>query len=103
MIKSSATSGGGIELPPVAPVLMQSLRAFGYTTSAALADLIDNSIAAGAEHVDIRCPPGPDPYVAVLDDGAGMTSDTLVEAMRFGSRDPRLDRLGTDLGRFGWA
>lgn len=91
----------GLELPPVAPILMQSLRAFGYTTSAALADLVDNSIAAGALHVEVRCVPGPDAYVAVLDDGAGMSPETLVEAMRFGSRDPRLDRMGSDLGRFG--
>lgn len=43
----------GIELPPVAPMLVQSLRSVSYTTSAALADLIDNSIAAGAQTVAI--------------------------------------------------
>ena len=41
-------ASSGLELPPVAPMLMQSLRAVGYTAPAALADLVDNSIAAGA-------------------------------------------------------
>src|SRR5690349_21143886 len=38
----------GVELPPFAPMLMQSLRSVGYSTAAALADLVDNSIAAKA-------------------------------------------------------
>lgn len=90
----------GFELPPVAPQLMQSLRAVGYSTQAALADLIDNSIAAGARSVaiDFDATAG---YVATLDDGQGMDEVTLVSAMRFGSRDPREARCGLDLGRFG--
>ena len=38
----------GLELPPLAPSLMQSLRSLGYSVEAALADLLDNSVAAGA-------------------------------------------------------
>ena len=91
----------GIELPPVAPLLMQSLRAVGYTTPAAIADLVDNSIAAEAHTVAIELATSPEPYVAIVDDGRGMTEATLVAAMRFGSRDPREARLGMDLGRFG--
>jgi hypothetical protein len=91
----------GVELPPVAPMLMQSLRAVGYTTPAALADLVDNSIAAGARTVSIRFTGGPDPFVALIDDGEGMEEAALVAAMRFGSRDPRDARTGMDLGRFG--
>ena len=91
----------GCELPPVAPFLMQSLRSVGYTTSSALADIVDNSIAAGARTVDIRADLGPDPYVAVIDDGSGMDDQALVCAMRFGSRDSREARTGMDLGRFG--
>ena len=33
-------------MPPFAPVLMQSTRAIGYSLEAAIADIIDNSIAA---------------------------------------------------------
>ena len=91
----------GIELPPVAPLLMQSLRAVGYTTAAALADLIDNSVAAGSRKVAIRFGTMPEPMVAVADDGEGMDEAGLVRAMRFGSRDPREVRTGMDLGRFG--
>lgn len=91
----------GEELPPEAPLLMQALRAVGYTTAAALADLVDNSIAAGAREVSILFSPVPRPVIAVLDDGIGMSGDELVAAMRFGSRDPRLQRSTGDLGRFG--
>ena len=91
----------GIELPPVAPLLMQSLRAVGYTIQAALADLIDNSIAAGAHTVVIDFDAAAAGYVATLDDGRGMNEATLVAAMRFGSRDPREMRSAMDLGRFG--
>jgi hypothetical protein len=91
----------GIELSPVAPFLMQSFRAVGYTVQAALADLIDNSIAAGARTVAIDFDAAAVGYVATLDDGRGMDEATLVAAMRFGSRDPREVRSGMDLGRFG--
>ncbi len=80
---------------------MQSLRAVGYTSFAALADLIDNSIAAGARTVAITLDSTKAGYVATLDDGSGMDEATLVAAMRFGSRDPREARSVTDLGRFG--
>jgi hypothetical protein len=91
----------GLEVPPVAPMLMQSLRSVGYTAPAALADLIDNSVAAGATKVSVRFAASLQPFVAVIDDGTGMDGETLVNAMRFGSRDPRDGRSGTDLGRFG--
>jgi hypothetical protein len=91
----------GIEHPPVAPVLMESLRAVGYTTSSALADLIDNSIAAASRNISIRFATVPTPTVSVVDDGHGMSESELVAAMRFGSRDPRQMRAGADLGRFG--
>jgi hypothetical protein len=91
----------GVELPPVAPLLMQSLRAVGYTIHAALADLIDNSIAAAARTIEIDFDITETPYLAITDDGRGMDEVTLVAAMRFGSRDPREARIGLDLGRFG--
>ena len=37
-----------IDSPPNAAALMQSLRDIGYELDTALADLIDNSITAGA-------------------------------------------------------
>jgi hypothetical protein len=91
----------GIELPPVASMLMQSLRSVGYTASSALADLVDNCIAAQARTVRIGVAMAPYPFVSICDDGTGMDEATLVSAMRFGSRDPRVPREGSDLGRFG--
>lgn len=87
--------------PPSAPSLMESMRSMGYSLGSALADLIDNSIAARAHHVDVEFRPFDDPYVAVLDDGDGMLPERVEEAMRHGSRSP-LDLLAEgDLGRFG--
>lgn len=91
----------GEEVPPTAPLLMQALRSVGYTTPAALADLVDNSIAAGASRVWIDFSPTPAPQIAVIDNGRGMAQRALNDAMRFGSLDPRLDRALGDLGRFG--
>ena len=34
-------------MPPFAPVLIESTRSMGYSLEAAIADIIDNSIAAG--------------------------------------------------------
>jgi hypothetical protein len=95
------TSGTGIELPPVASTLMQSLRSVGYSTAAALADLIDNSVTAKARTIRISVAMMLRQFVAVTDDGCGMDETTLLAAMRFGSRDPRESRESTDLGRFG--
>ena len=91
----------GMELPPVASMLMQSLRSVGYTMATALADIIDNSIAAEARIISITLRPAPTSYVAIVDDGTGMDEPTLLASMRFGSRDPRDIRQGMDLGRFG--
>ncbi|WP_300395761.1 ATP-binding protein [Henriciella sp.] len=91
-----------LELPPRASALSQSMRDLGYSLETAIADIIDNSIAAGASAVDIWCDPSDnDPSLAIVDDGSGMDEETLIEAMRYGSRDPGQARKSTDLGRFG--
>lgn len=77
------------------------MRALGYSFEAALADIIDNSISAGATRVDVRFSPHDNPYIAIIDDGCGMSPDALTAAMRHGSKDPNTARAATDLGRFG--
>ncbi len=77
------------------------MRAIGYSFEAALADLIDNSLSADAHRIELHFTPYDRPYVAVLDDGQGMSPAELTQAMRHGSRDPRLLRNPRDLGRFG--
>lgn len=88
-------------LPPSASDLLESMRAIGYSFESALADLIDNSLSANANRVEVHFSPYNSPYVAVIDDGDGMTGEELTAAMRHGSRDPRAVRDTGDLGRFG--
>jgi Histidine kinase-, DNA gyrase B-, and HSP90-like ATPase len=81
---------------------MSSLRGVGYSLETAIADLVDNSIAAGARSIEIGLDWNDgDPAVTILDDGCGMAESTLVEAMRFGGVGPGTERAATDLGRFG--
>jgi hypothetical protein len=90
-----------LEVIPDPISLIESMRAIGYTTESAVADLIDNSISANATKVDVSYQVGSDAYVTVLDDGDGMSADALTSAMRHGSRSPTETRAPNDLGRFG--
>lgn len=91
-----------IDTPPFAPVLMESTRALGYSLESAIADIIDNSISAGASTVDIDFPPHETmPYISILDDGCGMSDEEIDNAMRYGSQSSLSDRNARDLGRFG--
>ena len=87
---------------PRPAALIESLRAFGYTPEAAIADLIDNSIAAGSKNVALEFYwAGSESFIAITDDGKGMTSEILTSAMRPGDRSPLEERSPKDLGRFG--
>jgi hypothetical protein len=90
-----------ISLPPYAPTLIESTRAIGYTLEAAIADIIDNSVSALASCVDIFFFPSGDPYIAILDDGCGITASEFDTVMRYGSQNPNEKRAVNDLGRFG--
>lgn len=82
--------------------MIEALRGLGYSTSSALADIIDNSIAAGASKVDIEFVwAGTSSYVTILDDGSGMDGPQLERALRLGDRNPLDPRAPGDLGRFG--
>lgn len=88
-----------IEVLPSAARLISSLRDVGYSFRGAVADLVDNSIAANASHVSVTMSwAGAKSYVRIADNGEGMGPDRITEAMRFGSeRDYKID----DLGKFG--
>ncbi|WP_344780378.1 ATP-binding protein [Microbacterium kribbense] len=79
--------------------LLESMRSVGYSLEAAIADLIDNSIAAGSRHIDIDLEPASGDYVAILDDGKGIAPDAAVEALRLAGSVG--ERTSSDLGRFG--
>jgi hypothetical protein len=86
-------------ITPSAARLTESLRDIGYDFSSAVADIVDNSIMAGATRVEILIEfGGLDSSVTVSDNGCGMTANGLVEALRYGTR--RTYSRG-DLGRYG--
>ncbi len=88
--------------PPHAGSMLESLRGLGYAPPTAIADLIDNSIAANAGEVGVHLEwAGPESWVRIVDDGDGMDDAALEAGMRLGARDPRAERAATDLGRFG--
>ncbi len=92
---------GLLEVLPDPVSLIESMRAVGYTVEAAIADLIDNSISAGGTAITVEYDASPnDAYVAILDNGSGMTPSELTEAMRHG-KNPTERRDPSDLGRFG--
>lgn len=79
-----------------------SLKQLGYTIESAVADLVDNSIAAQAHNIDVVFTwNGRESWVAVVDDGHGMTEDELVTAMTIAAKGPGISRDTDDLGRFG--
>lgn len=88
--------------PPHAAAIVESLRAFGYDLPTALADLVDNSISAGASRIWLNFYwDGANSIISVTDNGSGMSSTELIEAMRLGTRGPLTERHPHDLGRFG--
>ena len=107
--------GGQLELDfsIVSPSLtIEAMRDSGYKdTDHALAELIDNSVEATSnliEVIAVETPPDPDvPYsrakvtqIAVIDDGHGMSPNVLRRALKFGD-GTRRDRTQRGIGRFG--
>lgn len=87
------------EVTPSAARLTRSLRDVGYDFPTAVADLVDNSLSAGATHVQVVVRfDGAGSRVLIADDGAGMSENALVEALRFGSRRSYQQN---ELGRYG--
>jgi hypothetical protein len=80
---------------------VKSLRDVGYNFEIAVADILDNSITAGAATIKIYTVVEPNLIFGMLDDGSGMSEEELVEAMRLATKDPDDKRDKKDLGRFG--
>lgn len=81
--------------------LLQSMRSVGYSFEAAVADVVDNSISAGATRIEILVDVVDGEFVSIRDDGHGMAQDEAMEALRLAGTA----RMGTEtthsLGRFG--
>lgn len=94
-------------IPP--DLAVRAMRDSGYRNTAhALAELIDNSIQAGAKSVEVVCVHKRERFnkrevprmtaIAVIDNGGGMSPDILRRALQFGN-GTCFDRKG--MGRFG--
>lgn len=87
---------------PEASSMIETFRAIGYSIQSAVADIIDNSISAGAKNIWIDFEwKGADTWLSIKDNGSGMNNEELIQAMRPGSRNPNEERNSKDLGRFG--
>src|SRR5579871_1016931 len=85
------TSIGTFTIPPDSGGSVAVFSNLGYDLKTALADLIDNSVDAGASNVDVTFLPSDNRVAAVTvaDDGSGMDEKTLHEAMRFAAARSR--------------
>jgi hypothetical protein len=87
---------------PKASSMIESFRAIGYSLETAIADIIDNSISAGAKNINIqRIWKGSKSVISIEDDGCGMNNEELILALSPGAQNPLEERRETDLGRFG--
>ena len=83
---------------PEARNLYSALRNSGYSNTAAIGDLIDNSLDAGAKTIKIDIAEDLK-QIYISDDGTGMSIETLKLALRLGGRKVH-DNIN-DLGKYG--
>ena len=87
---------------PAAKRTINALSDIGYDLNSAIADIVDNSISRGRAkniHIVFKKDDFGKFYLFILDDGKGMTSKILEEAMRYGSGN---DDYGPgDLSKYG--
>ena len=82
--------------------MLEALRGLGYSTAAALADVIDNGVSAEASEIHVTFDwDGDRSRISILDNGRGMDDAELEAAMTLGAKNPLDDRAPNDLGRFG--
>jgi hypothetical protein len=90
------------EASPNPEYLIKSIAEQGYSLETSLADLMDNSISAKADKIEILIDMESEPFrLFMADNGEGMTEKELRQNMQFPSNSPEDSRLNTDLGRFG--
>jgi len=100
IITKQANVAEDFELLPDPERIVNGLRDTGYNFNTAIADIVDNSIAANANIVRINVILDPDMKVKVYisDNGIGMNEVGLKNAMRYGSK-AREEK--NSLGKFG--
>lgn len=90
-----------LEVNPDPKRMIEGLRDTGYSFEAAVADIVDNSIAADAKDIKIWIQMDYDGEITlkITDNGIGMVRNELINAMKYGSA-PRPNPLS--LGKFGF-
>lgn len=86
-----------LEVLPDPKRMIEGLRDTGYEFNTAMADLIDNSIAASAKVIDIRIAMDfrGQLRLSIADNGTGMNREGLINAMKYGSAQrPHPSSLG---------
>jgi len=86
-----------LEVLPDPKRMIEGLRDTGYEFNTAIADLIDNSIAASATLVDVKIEMNfrGELRLSIADNGIGMNRDGLINAMKYGSAErPHPSSLG---------
>jgi hypothetical protein len=88
------------ELLPDASRTIEGLRDTGYDFRTAIADVIDNSIAAAATKIMVQVGAALDGEleVSIADNGTGMDESGLLNAMKYGSQ---VRQSAASLGKFG--
>jgi len=83
--------------------LVKSIAEQGYSLETALADLVDNSISAKADKIEILTDviDADNISLYITDNGEGMTAEELASNMKFPSSSVEQKRDKSDLGRFG--
>ena len=72
------------EATPYASSMIETFRAIGYSLETAVADIIDNSISAGAKNIWInRYWHGGQSVLTIKDDGCGMNNNELVNGRKY--------------------
>lgn len=89
------------KIPPNAARMVRGMGRLSYKFEQAIADLIDNSIAAGATKIDVHLDQriGGRIYVHVLDNGSGIAKEYLPSAIQYGAADRKDD---SSLGVYGF-
>jgi len=97
---SNVQSSGSLQLLPNAYGILMGFKAFSYSVSQALADLIDNSIDAKAETIVVQFGRTNDElkFIQVIDDGEGILPKHIDTAMGWGYES---NKDGKSLGCFG--
>ena len=91
-----------IDAAPPPATHLATLARMGYSFNAAIADILDNSIAAEASKIDLSLLNyGGEYRLSIADNGFGMMDADLLRNMVIGCKDPSTDRNANDLGRFG--